>query len=53
MNKKKINLTLDYSNFDNNQIWFNEIINVSPIIKKNEDKLNKNTKMDIMKNQKI
>ncbi len=34
MNKKKKNLTLDYSNFDNNQIWFNEIINVYPIIKK-------------------
>ena len=45
MNNKKINLTLDYSNFENNQNWFNEIINVYPIIKKNEEKLNKNTKI--------
>ena len=45
MNNKKINLTLDYSNFENNQNWFNEIINVYPLIKQNEDKLNKNTKI--------
>ena len=51
MNKKKINVTLDYSNFDNNQIWFNEIINVYPIIKKNEDKLKKNTKIKLIKNE--
>ena len=51
MNKKKINLTLDYSNFENNQNWFNEIINVYPIIKQNEDKLNKNTKIELIKNE--
>ena len=51
MNNKKINLTLDYSNFENNQNWFNEIINVYPIIKKNEDKLNKNTKIELIKNE--
>jgi mRNA deadenylase 3'-5' endonuclease subunit Ccr4 len=51
MNNKKINLTLDYSNFENNQNWFNEIINVYPIIKQNEDKLNKNTKIELIKNE--
>ena len=51
MNNKKKNLTLDYSNFDNNEFWFNEIINVHPIIKKNEDKLNKNTKIKLIKNE--
>ena len=51
MNNKKKNLTLDYSNFDNNEFWFNEIINVNPIIKKNEDKLNKNTKIKLIKNE--
>ena len=51
MNNKKIKLTLDYSNFENNQNWFNEIINVYPIIKQNEDKLNKNTKIELIKNE--
>ena len=51
MNNKKIKLTLDYSNFENNQNWFNEIINVYPLIKQNEDKLNKNTKIELIKNE--
>ena len=51
MNNKKINLILNNSNFENNQNWFNEIINVYPIIKQNEDKLNKNTKIELIKNE--
>ena len=48
MDNKKQNLTLTESNYEQNYSWFNEIINVYPIIKKNEDKLNQNTKIKLL-----
>ena len=48
MENKKQNLILTESNYEQNYSWFNEIINVYPIIKKNEDKLNQNTKIKLL-----
>ena len=48
MENKKQNLILTESNYEQNYSWFNEIINVYPTIKKNEDKLNQNTKIKLL-----